>query len=42
MLFYKNGVNLGLAYENLFEGLYFPAISLYRGCTVSSVCVCDY
>uniref|UniRef100_A0A4W5MGY7 Set1/Ash2 histone methyltransferase complex subunit ASH2 n=1 Tax=Hucho hucho TaxID=62062 RepID=A0A4W5MGY7_9TELE len=35
MLFYKNGVNLGLAYENLFEGLYFPAISLYRGCTVS-------
>uniref|UniRef100_A0A8C8FX06 Set1/Ash2 histone methyltransferase complex subunit ASH2 n=1 Tax=Oncorhynchus tshawytscha TaxID=74940 RepID=A0A8C8FX06_ONCTS len=35
MLFYKNGVNQGQAYENLFEGLYFPAISLYRGCTVS-------
>uniref|UniRef100_A0AAY5L4X8 Set1/Ash2 histone methyltransferase complex subunit ASH2 n=1 Tax=Esox lucius TaxID=8010 RepID=A0AAY5L4X8_ESOLU len=35
MLFYKNGVNQGLAYENLYEGLYFPAISLYRGCTVS-------
>ncbi|CAB1318779.1 unnamed protein product [Coregonus sp. 'balchen'] len=37
MLFYKNGVNLGLAYENLFEGLYFPAISLYRGCTMSDM-----
>ncbi|XP_046870826.1 set1/Ash2 histone methyltransferase complex subunit ASH2 [Hypomesus transpacificus] len=35
MFFYKNGVNQGLAYENMFEGLYFPAISLYRGCTVS-------
>uniref|UniRef100_A0AAQ5XSB8 Set1/Ash2 histone methyltransferase complex subunit ASH2 n=1 Tax=Amphiprion ocellaris TaxID=80972 RepID=A0AAQ5XSB8_AMPOC len=28
MVFYKNGVNQGVAYENLFEGLYFPAISL--------------
>ncbi|MBN3296925.1 ASH2L methyltransferase, partial [Amia calva] len=35
MIFYKNGVNQGVAYENLFEGMYFPAISLYRSCTVS-------
>ena len=35
MIFYKNGVSQGLAYEKLFEGMYFPAISLYRGCTVS-------
>ena len=34
MVFYKNGVSQGVAYENLFEGLYFPAISLYRSCTV--------
>ncbi|KAM4720388.1 set1/Ash2 histone methyltransferase complex subunit ASH2 isoform 2-T2 [Anableps anableps] len=35
MLFYKNGVNQGVAFENLFEGIYFPAISLYKSCTVS-------
>ncbi|XP_008300040.1 set1/Ash2 histone methyltransferase complex subunit ASH2 isoform X2 [Stegastes partitus] len=35
MIFYKNGVNQGVAFENLFEGLYFPAISLYKSCTVS-------
>ncbi|XP_028317954.1 set1/Ash2 histone methyltransferase complex subunit ASH2 isoform X2 [Gouania willdenowi] len=35
MIFYKNGVNQGQAYEKLFEGIYFPAISLYKSCTVS-------
>ncbi|XP_076876757.1 set1/Ash2 histone methyltransferase complex subunit ASH2 isoform X2 [Brachyhypopomus gauderio] len=35
MIFYKNGVNKGVAYESLFEGMYFPAISLYKSCTVS-------
>ncbi|KAJ8261109.1 hypothetical protein COCON_G00168320 [Conger conger] len=35
IIFYKNGVSQGVAYKNLFEGLYFPAISLYRCCTVS-------
>ncbi|XP_018617919.1 set1/Ash2 histone methyltransferase complex subunit ASH2 isoform X1 [Scleropages formosus] len=35
MIFYKNGVSQGVAYENLYEGLYFPAISLYKSCTVS-------
>ncbi|XP_061783345.1 set1/Ash2 histone methyltransferase complex subunit ASH2 isoform X2 [Nerophis lumbriciformis] len=35
MVFYKNGVSQGVAFENLFEGIYFPAISLYKSCTVS-------
>ncbi|XP_034403051.1 set1/Ash2 histone methyltransferase complex subunit ASH2 isoform X3 [Cyclopterus lumpus] len=35
MIFFKNGVSQGVAYENLFEGMYFPAISLYKSCTVS-------
>uniref|UniRef100_A0AAY4AR38 B30.2/SPRY domain-containing protein n=1 Tax=Denticeps clupeoides TaxID=299321 RepID=A0AAY4AR38_9TELE len=35
MQFYKNGVSQGLAFDNLFEGMYFPAISLYKSCTVS-------
>uniref|UniRef100_A0A8C4DVR6 Ash2 like, histone lysine methyltransferase complex subunit n=1 Tax=Dicentrarchus labrax TaxID=13489 RepID=A0A8C4DVR6_DICLA len=35
MIFFKNGVSQGVAFENLFEGLYFPAISLYKSCTVS-------
>lgn len=36
MVFYKNGTNQGVAYENLFEGIYFPAISLYKSCTVGA------
>ncbi|XP_063745030.1 LOW QUALITY PROTEIN: set1/Ash2 histone methyltransferase complex subunit ASH2 [Eleginops maclovinus] len=35
MIFFKNGVSQGVAFENLFEGMYFPAISLYKSCTVS-------
>ncbi|KAE8619499.1 hypothetical protein XENTR_v10009814 [Xenopus tropicalis] len=35
IVFYKNGVNKGLAYKDMFEGVYYPAISLYKGCTVS-------
>lgn len=34
MIFYKNGVSQGVAFENLFEGIYYPAISLYKSCTV--------
>lgn len=34
MVFYKNGASQGVAFENLFEGIYFPAISLYKSCTV--------
>lgn len=37
MIFFKNGVSQGVAYEDLFEGLYFPAISLYKSCTVSHI-----
>jgi len=36
MIFFKNGVSQGVAYENLFEGMYFPAISLYKSCTVGA------
>lgn len=36
MIFFKNGASQGVAFENLFEGLYFPAISLYKSCTVST------
>uniref|UniRef100_A0A8C3FN63 Set1/Ash2 histone methyltransferase complex subunit ASH2 n=1 Tax=Chrysemys picta bellii TaxID=8478 RepID=A0A8C3FN63_CHRPI len=35
IIFYKNGVSQGVAFKEIFEGVYFPAISLYKGCTVS-------
>ncbi|MGH0175704.1 UNVERIFIED_CONTAM: hypothetical protein FKN15_015623 [Acipenser sinensis] len=35
MIFFRNGVSQGVAFEDLFEGIYFPAISLYKSCTVS-------
>ncbi|XP_069823193.1 set1/Ash2 histone methyltransferase complex subunit ASH2 [Dendropsophus ebraccatus] len=35
IIFYKNGVSQGVAYKDIFEGVYYPAISLYRGCQVS-------
>ncbi|XP_062069737.1 set1/Ash2 histone methyltransferase complex subunit ASH2 isoform X5 [Lepus europaeus] len=35
IIFYKNGANQGVAYKDIFEGVYFPAISLYKSCTVS-------
>lgn len=37
MIFFKNGVSQGVAFDNLFEGIYFPAISLYKSCTVSEI-----
>ncbi|KAM4035710.1 set1/Ash2 histone methyltransferase complex subunit ASH2 isoform 2-T2 [Anomaloglossus baeobatrachus] len=37
IVFYKNGANQGVAYKDVFEGVYFPAISLYRGCTMSDM-----
>ncbi|KAG9328786.1 hypothetical protein JZ751_004602 [Albula glossodonta] len=37
IIFYKNGVSQGVAFEDLFEGMYFPAISLYRSCTCKHV-----
>eukprot|EP00116_Pleurobrachia_bachei_P008849 sb/3469111/ len=33
---YKNGEYKGVAYEDLFQGFYFPALSLYKGCTVEA------
>ncbi|XP_072835208.2 set1/Ash2 histone methyltransferase complex subunit ASH2 isoform X5 [Pogona vitticeps] len=35
IIFYKNGASQGVAYKDIFEGVYFPAVSLYKGCTVS-------
>ncbi|CAG7836975.1 unnamed protein product [Allacma fusca] len=32
---FKNGKYQGVAYENIFEGVYYPAVSLYKGCTVN-------
>lgn len=40
MVFYKNGASQGVAFENLFEGIYFPAISLYKSCTVGPARLC--
>ncbi|GFR78426.1 Set1/Ash2 histone methyltransferase complex subunit ASH2-like [Elysia marginata] len=33
---YKNGVCSGVAFSDLFEGTYFPAISLYKNATVTA------
>ncbi|XP_042200452.1 set1/Ash2 histone methyltransferase complex subunit ASH2 isoform X2 [Callorhinchus milii] len=35
MIFYKNGENKGVAYQDLYAGVYHPAVSLYKNCTVS-------
>lgn len=35
IVFYKNGQNLGTAFENIYGGTYYPAISLYKSCTVT-------
>ncbi|CAL1287269.1 unnamed protein product [Larinioides sclopetarius] len=35
IVFYKNGKNLGTAFENINAGMYYPAVSLYKNCTVS-------
>lgn len=33
--FYKNGRFLGVAFEDLYEGFYYPSISLYKDCRVT-------
>ncbi|RUS90725.1 hypothetical protein EGW08_001529 [Elysia chlorotica] len=33
---YKNGVCSGVAFSDLFEGTYFPAVSLYKNATVTA------
>ena len=40
IIFFKNGVSQGVAFEDLFDGTYFPAISLYKACTVSWMFQC--
>lgn len=34
--FYKNGVNMGIAWQDISAGTYYPALSLYKSCTVSA------
>eukprot|EP00118_Oscarella_pearsei_P008150 m.41223 g.41223 ORF g.41223 m.41223 type:complete len:464 (+) comp33115_c0_seq1:21-1412(+) len=33
--YFKNGEPQGVAWENIFDGMYFPAVSLYKNVTVS-------
>jgi Set1/Ash2 histone methyltransferase complex subunit ASH2 len=33
--FFRNGVNQGVAFNDIYEGTYYPAISMYKGSTVS-------
>ncbi|RWS12432.1 set1/Ash2 histone methyltransferase complex subunit ASH2-like protein [Dinothrombium tinctorium] len=35
MVFYKNGKNIGVAFENLISGVYYPAVSFYKSVTVT-------
>jgi len=34
MIMYKNGECQGVAFENIYGGTYYPAISLYKTATV--------
>lgn len=34
--FYKNGKFVGVAFEDIFAGYYYPSISLYKNCVVSA------
>lgn len=34
MIMYKNGVSQGVAFEDVFEGVYYPALSLYKNSKV--------
>ncbi|XP_052070290.1 set1/Ash2 histone methyltransferase complex subunit ASH2-like isoform X1 [Mytilus californianus] len=34
MIMYKNGVSQGVAFEDVFDGIYYPALSLYKNCRV--------
>ncbi|GFO04228.1 set1/ash2 histone methyltransferase complex subunit ash2-like [Plakobranchus ocellatus] len=36
IMMFKNGVSAGVAFSDLFEGTYFPAISLYKNTTVTA------
>lgn len=35
IMFYRNGVNLGTAFTDIYAGIYFPSVSIYRSATVS-------
>ncbi|MFH4977489.1 hypothetical protein AB6A40_004198 [Gnathostoma spinigerum] len=33
--YFKNGVSCGIAYQDVYEGFYFPAVSLFQGATMT-------
>lgn len=33
--FFKNGIDQGVAFRNVYEGTYYPAVSLYMGANVT-------
>ena len=35
IIVYKNGAKQGVAFSNIYEGTYYPAISLYKSASVS-------
>jgi Set1/Ash2 histone methyltransferase complex subunit ASH2 len=44
IIFYKNGVSMGTAFNDIYSGTYYPAISLYKNAEVCQMCehvMCD-
>jgi len=37
MIMYKNGVSQGTAFEDIYGGIYYPAVSLYKTATVRNL-----
>ncbi|KAK6185121.1 hypothetical protein SNE40_007425 [Patella caerulea] len=42
IMFFKNGKNQGVAFEDIYEGIYYPAFSLYKTTTVTLNCGPDF
>ena len=40
IIFYKNGECQGVAWTDIFAGMYYPSLSLYKGATVSLIYCC--
>lgn len=36
MLFFKNGINQGVSFSDLYAGIYYPSVSLYMGANVTA------
>ena len=35
MIFFKNGKSCGVSFQDIYEGTYYPAISIYKNATVN-------